>query len=291
MDNTTEVVEKKKKTGKQKTILGLKIAFNIVFYALILLVLIFSISNIRAKNKSDQIPNIFGKGYLTVSSDSMTGSEKDSFKKGDLIIVDIASEKEKNKLEVGDIITFYDPDLTEKGVSKQLNTHRIVYIAQTTDGSRYYYTVGDKIREQIDNLAGSTVWDYKGNDFQSKTAEEAESFLISRFGSSNVQMSNNSTIRGIYSSKISGFGKTIDTINDKFLLIVVLPVIIFLLIEIAIFVYNLMLVKTEKNRLASANQTPVIDQDEKERLKEQLRQELLNEFKKEQSEEKDKKEE
>ena len=91
-ENTTQEL-KTPMTTKQKVWFGVKIALNVVFYILILLVLLFSISNIRAKNKNDQIPNIFGKGYLNVLSDSMTGDNKDSFNTGDMIIVKIANKK------------------------------------------------------------------------------------------------------------------------------------------------------------------------------------------------------
>ena len=49
-ENTTKEL-KTPMTTKQKVWFGVKIALNVVFYILILLVLLFSISNIRAKNK------------------------------------------------------------------------------------------------------------------------------------------------------------------------------------------------------------------------------------------------
>ena len=40
--------EKEPRTTKQKIIFGLKIAGNVIFYSLIVLILLFSIGNIRA---------------------------------------------------------------------------------------------------------------------------------------------------------------------------------------------------------------------------------------------------
>lgn len=265
--------ENKSKAGK-RVVLGLKIVLNVIFYAIILVVLLFSIANIRGKNKSDNIPNIFGKGYLTVQSDSMTGTEKDSFSKGDLIIVDIPSQKEIENLEAGDVVTFADPYLKQEGISSQLNTHRILYKATIND-NLVFYTVGDKIRLELDSVNGE-AFDYLSDDFQNLSYEEAEKELIARFGMDNVQQSGVSQIKGIYSSKISGFGKVIDTINDNFLVCIVLPIVLFLLFEIAVFVYNLILVKNESKKSAAS----ALSNEEREKLKEQLRAELMQELKK-----------
>lgn len=265
--------ENKSKAGK-RVVLGLKIVLNVIFYAIILVVLLFSIANIRGKNKADNIPNIFGKGYLTVQSDSMTGTEKDSFSKGDLIIVDIPSQKEIENLEAGDVVTFADPYLKQEGISSQLNTHRILYKATIND-NLVFYTVGDKIRLELDSVNGE-AFDYLSDDFQNLSYEEAEKELIARFGMDNVQQSGVSQIKGIYSSKISGFGKVIDTINDNFLVCIVLPIVLFLLFEIAVFVYNLILVKNESKKSAAS----ALSNEEREKLKEQLRVELMQELKK-----------
>ena len=53
-----------------------KIVLNVIFYTLIVVLLLFSIANI---NKKDQfsVPNLFGKGFSTVVSPSMEGSQKE----------------------------------------------------------------------------------------------------------------------------------------------------------------------------------------------------------------------
>lgn len=282
-ENTTKEL-KTPMTTKQKVWFGVKIALNVVFYILILLVLLFSISNIRAKNKNDQIPNIFGKGYLNVLSDSMTGDNKDSFNTGDMIIVKIANKKNISKLEVGNIVTFYDYRLaSNKGAGSALDTHRIVYIDKTNNDSYVYYTVGDKIAKQL-------------NFDASKLNADNYLTILNSLGSNNYQAFGSTEIRGIYSGKWSGFGKTIQTINNHFIAIIIVPVAILLVFEIGVLVLNIMRAREEKLKLEMketsqelANQE-TISADEKEKLKAELRAELLKEMLKESDNEEEPKE-
>lgn len=282
-ENTTKEL-KTPMTTKQKVWFGVKIALNVVFYILILLVLLFSISNIRAKNKNHQIPNIFGKGYLNVLSDSMTGDNKDSFNTGDMIIVKIANKKKISKLEVGNIVTFYDYRLaSNKGAGSALDTHRIVYIDKTNNDSYVYYTVGDKIAKQL-------------NFDASKLNADNYLTILNSLGSNNYQAFGSTEIRGIYSGKWSGFGKTIQTINNHFIAIIIVPVAILLVFEIGVLVLNIMRAREEKLKLEMketsqelANQE-TISADEKEKLKAELRAELLKEMLKESDNEEESKE-
>lgn len=282
-ENTTKEL-KTPMTTKQKVWFGVKIALNVIFYLLILLVLLFSISNIRAKNKNDQIPNIFGKGYLNVLSDSMTGDSKDSFNTGDMIIVKIANKKNISKLEVGNIVTFYDYRLaSNKGAGSALDTHRIVYIDKTNNDSYVYYTVGDKIAKQL-------------NFDASKLNADNYLTILNSLGSNNYQAFGSTEIRGIYSGKWSGFGKTIQTINNHFIAIIIVPVAILLVFEIGVLVLNIMRAREEKLKLEMketsqelANQE-TISADEKEKLKAELRAELLKEMLKESDNEEESKE-
>lgn len=282
-ENTTKEL-KTPMTTKQKVWFGVKIALNVAFYILILLVLLFSISNIRAKNKNDQIPNIFGKGYLNVLSDSMTGDNKDSFNTGDMIIVKIANKKNISKLEVGNIVTFYDYRLaSNKGAGSALDTHRIVYIDKTNNDSYVYYTVGDKIAKQL-------------NFDASKLNADNYLTILNSLGSNNYQAFGSTEIRGIYSGKWSGFGKTIQAINNHFIAIIIVPVAILLVFEIGVLVLNIMRAREEKLKLEMketsqelANQE-TISADEKEKLKAELRAELLKEMLKESDNEEESKE-
>ena len=276
-ENITQEI-KTPMTTKEKVIFGVKIALNVIFYALILLVLLFSISNIRAKNKNDQIPNIFGKGYLNVLSDSMEGDNKDSFNAGDLIVVKIANDKNISKLEVGNIVTFYDSTLaSNKGAATALNSHRIIYIGQNSEGTTIYYTMGDRIAKDIN-------FDYHSLD--GKNNDEVIN-VLENIGHSQYQVFTSSSIRGIYTSKLAGFGKTIQTINNHFVAIIIVPVAILLVVEIGILVLNIMRAREEKLKLEmkeagkELTDKEVISADEKEKLKAELRAELMREMLKE----------
>lgn len=113
------------------TLKVLKIVGNVLFYAVIAILLLYSLIVITSRG-SNNIPNVFGKGFLAVETDSMVGSNPDSFNPNDLIFVKILKEDEKNFV-VGQIVTFKDPSK-----NYALNTHRIVAIV---DG--YYQTQGD----------------------------------------------------------------------------------------------------------------------------------------------------
>lgn len=114
----------------------IKIVLTVLYYVFIVLLLSFSIITIASKGERD-IPNVFGRGYLAVRTDSMNGDKEDSFAAGDLIYVRILNDKTREELKVGDIVTFYDYDL------RFLNTHRIVEINETSTG-KSVVTQGDK---------------------------------------------------------------------------------------------------------------------------------------------------
>ena len=135
MENT-QIVDKKNESKEpkknNKVLRVLKIVGSVIFYTVIVLLFFYSIMNINAGGKGG-IPNLFGKGYLSVQSDSMKASQTTlpeeyknykvkSFQKGDLVNVDMLSKGQKLNLKTGDVITFWDNSL------KAYNTHRIVYV-------------------------------------------------------------------------------------------------------------------------------------------------------------------
>ena len=262
-----ELIEEKTiKTPKQKVWFGVRIALNVIFYTIILLVLLFSISNIRAKNENDRIPNVFGLGYLNVLSDSMDGDFDNSFKAGDMIIVKTASEKKIAKLKVGDIVTFLDYNLqSNKGASTALNTHRIVYINKEAN---IFYTVGDKAMKLSNGFDITTL-----ND------DNCLSTLQQVFGVNGFQAFGSSEIRGIYSGKWSGFGSVIQTINNHFVAIIIVPIAILLVLELGYLIYNIMKVREEKLKKDLKPEADlVMTDDDKEKLKAELRAQLLAEM-------------
>ena len=89
-------MENEKKTTPRKV---LTITLNSLFYVIIVVLLIFSLANIKVKKEND-IANVFGVGFLSVQSNSMLGDQEDSFEKGDMIFVKmlaIASKIKKSR--------------------------------------------------------------------------------------------------------------------------------------------------------------------------------------------------
>ena len=143
------------KTTKELVIKVAKIVGNAVFYALIAFLLLFSIMNIRGSKDTASYPNIFGRGMLAVVSDSMDGDQEDSFQVGDLLIVKTFKEKNFNELEIGDVVTFFDPEANngEGG----LNSHRIVHILKDSNGN--YLAIAEKNGQNICTIFDKTfLW-------------------------------------------------------------------------------------------------------------------------------------
>lgn len=119
----------------QKTKKILNIVVNVLVILILALALIVTIFNITSSKSGYN--TMFGKAYVAVVSSSMDGDKEDSFKKGDLLTVRILKEDEKSGLEVGTILTFYDP--TRVKGERVINSHRIVGV----DGNGCYITKGD----------------------------------------------------------------------------------------------------------------------------------------------------
>lgn len=122
--------------SKQKLALRiLKISVNTVFYIVIALLLVFSLANIQVKKEND-IANVFGRGFLSVQSESMSGDLDDSFDMGDMVFVKMLNDSDREDLVVGDIVTYFDLTI------RAFNTHRIIEIYEN-DGEIYLITQGD----------------------------------------------------------------------------------------------------------------------------------------------------
>lgn len=133
-----------KKPNKANKIISYSI--NTIFYLIIAFLLVFSIANIQVK-RDDDIPHIFGFGFMTVLTGSMATEEADSIDVGDLIFVRILSERQKENLEVGDVITFFSP------TERRIITHRINAKIPVGD-IVYFETKGDANNQPDEILLG-----------------------------------------------------------------------------------------------------------------------------------------
>lgn len=244
---------------KTKTFKILSIVLNSLFYVVIVLLLLFALANLKVKTTAD-IPSVFGRGFLTVLTPSMDGDKKDSFKEGDLIIVDLLNDKEKEDLKIGDIVTYYDSQIeytTADGIMHKggLNTHRIVDIFDD-----FYITQGDKVVK--DNPERAYDHDHPGDN-----ADYYETV-------------NKKDALAVHVSTWSGAGRSLQYLQTPagFGLWIVIPTFILLMIEAALLIRNVLKYNQNKNK----------EQLEKEKAadlakeKEIMRQQILEELKKEQ---------
>ena len=202
-----------KKTGRKV----LKIVGDVVFVIVMLFALFIAVTNLRAR-ANNGIPNLFGKGFLTVNSDSMAGNEKDSFTTKDLVVVDIVNTKNYEErvldLEIGDIITYYD------FAEGKVISHRIIAITETGDATNPTFTV-------------------KGDNWAVTTAVSGRSVLA------------------VYNHKVAGIGSIMAWFASGFgfFVIVVLPCVLFLVYEIYRFIKTLNEYNREKNANSKKDDT------------------------------------
>ena len=208
-----------KKEIKVKKIL--KIVGDVLFGLFLVFILFISVTNIRAK-QTNGIPNVFGKGYLTVLSDSMDGDKEDSFKIGDLIFVKIPSTEEQNNIKVGDIITYRSYTNKDANGDFMIISHRVIEVS-TNNNLTVYITQGDNPK----TLNATN---------QGKEGVRPELVL------------------GVYEGKWEGAGYAFSWFGSSagFFVIVVVPCILFLIFTIINFVRTYMEYKNDKNKVALA---------------------------------------
>ena len=252
-----------------------KLCVNVVFYALIVVLLLFSIANLN-KKEEHSVPNVFGKGFTTVMTPSMEGTQKDSFTTDDLIFLNVLNDrnhdKKVDKLVVGNIITFvgYNDQLQEF----ILNTHRIVDIVEY-NGKKLFITQGDRVAEMNDDYKYSREDDW-----------DPEVGLLN----DRCELVGADDVKAIYSGKWVGAGKAFKFIqtSNGFLLCIVLPIAIFFIVELLIVILNFMKIKQGKREEEHAVEMEKMRQEQQRLLEEEkarIRAEILAEQARKQEEE------
>ena len=274
--NVVETEKKAPKTTKEKVKFILSIVFNVLFYIIIALLLLWSIMNINAGSSNQGFPNLFGKGFLSVQSNSMTRdktftvsdelqAEYDSyaigeFAKGDLLNVDVFNVNDFDNLKVGDVITFYDESI------KALNSHRVVYlIKDSEDHTEILAVQGDY-----------SVWIY--GRYQGSANPSLSNDLLGRGDVKTFSAGNANLIKGVATSVNYGGGNVLDNIHNNWLWYFVFPVAVLLIFELFMVIKNFMDLKGTKQKAALATDKEAL-LAEVQAEKEKMRQELLAELK------------
>jgi len=223
--------------SKQKLALRIiKISVNTLFYIVIAVLLVFSVANIQVKKEND-IANVFGRGFLSVQSESMSGDLDDSFEMGDMVFVKMLNDSDRENLVVGDIVTYFDLTI------RAFNTHRIIEIYEN-DGEMFLITQGD-------NTPGPD---------QPIRAAEAKALYMSKWSDFGTRLD--------YLQSPTGFA--------LFIILPVVFILIFEGVILVRNVLALNKVKMEEKYTLEKEKTVVDLEAEKEKIRAQIMEELKN---------------
>lgn len=232
--------------SKVKTVLNVILdIFIVLFLIFAILVLVVSLTQ-----KSGNVSHIFGYTVNSVQTQSMEAYNEDGSKvkgaiyKGDVIISKLSDE---DSYEVGQTVMFYMPVIKdENGIYKEavpnqpysmpiLVTHNIVEVVNV-DGVEMYRTKGINNPLEDTNL---------------KTAEE---------------------IVAVYTgTRIGGIGSVIDYVQSPmgFLLCIILPILVFVIIQAIRVIRNFIAYKAQKLATEGSPTANELTEEEKRRIAEE----------------------
>lgn len=216
------------------------IVVNILLWLFVAFSVLVTVIAVSASSNKKNVPTVGGNCYLSVQSDSMNAGkpgwvgkdQPEGFKKGDLIIGKyIADDADAiNALQKGDIITF-EWDINGDGMISQgeYNTHRIVNIVEKDGVIDYFETQGDN--EEYSRGQTETVYASK---------------IIAKYAG----------------TKLGGVGTVLTALGTSlgFGLCIVLPLAVFFVYELVVFIKTVMKVKNDGKKMISAADEELIKQ-------------------------------
>ncbi len=209
------------------------VIINVICIIIMFFVLSLTISTLVAP---DGMSSFYGFGYLAVETNSMDGDKEDNFRSGDVIYVDILSDKERGIIKEGDIVVFLD------NINGKIayNTHRIVEIREDTDGTKLYFTKGDN------------------NELIDATPKRADQLIASYVGQS------------------KNFGKAILWMQSKtgFIVCVAIPGALVVIYSIVIVILSIRTYSKSKLAKHAEDIKASFDEEMKEQLRKELLEEL-----------------
>ena len=220
----------------KKFVKGLKIAANVFLWLFVVFSVIVTVVVLTAQSNVDGLPSFGGNYVVNILSDSMSPT----FKEGDMIIGERLTEDARLKLNIGDVITYWT-GLDGDG-RKELNTHRIVEI---NEDENLGYVVS--YITQGDNKVTNPTPDAE----PVKTAD-----IISRWNGKKIPVV----------GSVVGF---LQTSQNGFLLVIVLPLLAFFLFELFRFFKTLASVRGGKKQISAAEEELIKQKAIEEYLKNQ----------------------
>ena len=213
---------KKEKSTAKKVV---TVVVNVIIWLFVAFAAFMTILAFASLASPDGVPSLGDNVIISIQSDSMDPT----FSKGDIIIAKKITDTQKENLAVGDIITFNAGDLDGDG-NNDLNSHRIVSIDENTAGDTIYYTKGDA------NLS---------DDSTPVSAVD----VICLYDEEN----------GVH---IKGLGEALHFLQQPtgFLLVIVLPMGLFFIYEIILFIRKFLEVKNSGKKQITAADEELIKQ-------------------------------
>ena len=194
---------------------------NTVINIMIVVVLIVSIiiAAMAVSSKATGVSTIFGNTIQPIQTDSMKGGSpygypEGDFSHGDLMIAKPVGNYYNGEFKVGDIVTYVKKDSTGQNM---LIVHRIVDVAEDSNGNRTYQTQGD-------NRETSPVPDQQDPKDYLHTWDIASVYYTD----------------GYIGKIFKGWGAPLDFLRTQqgFFFVILLPMIIFFLYELVRVVLN-----------------------------------------------------
>ena len=206
----------------------LSVIGNILLTIVVIFAVVLTVVVIASTRNANRIPSLFGYSFLSVLSDSMEG--KDGFYTGDLIIDRTITDgfAEANDLKVGDVITFIR-DLGD-GSGEFIETHRIVKDPYSNPN------------EIIDG-----IW-HRGNTNYYVTQGDHEIAIDMKLNGDTDYVSPGAII-GIWTGiRIPKLGAAMEFLRSPtgFMICVVIPIALFFIYELYVFIMTLTRRQKEK---------------------------------------------
>ncbi|HBJ19432.1 MAG TPA: hypothetical protein DDY70_06845 [Clostridiales bacterium] len=230
-------MEKQTQSKARKTI---GIVANVILWLFVIFSVGVTVIAVSASANKKGVPCVGGNCYLTVLSDSMNAPKPEwvgedapaGFSKGDMLISRYIVDDEAAiaALRVGDIITF-EWDITNDGVISEgeYNTHRIVRIVETDGKIDYFETQGDNAEYS-----------------RGQTEKVKPAAVIARYDG----------------NKLSGVGHVMNFLQSSlgFGLCILLPLALFFVYELVVFIRTVLSLKNEGKKVISAEDEELIKQ-------------------------------
>ncbi|MBR4490522.1 signal peptidase I [bacterium] len=205
----------------EKTRKTIKIILNVLLWAFVLFAVVITVLVFAAQNDENGVPSIGGKCIITIQSDSM----KPTFEQGDMIIGQKLTDDEKKSLKPksddyeGDIITF---PIEINGIPT-FNTHRIIEV----------------VRDESGNVTGYRT---KGDNTQTNMVADTDTVRWEK------------VVSKYTGTRMAGLGRFLDFLKSStgFLVVIVIPLVLFFVYELIRFVFALKTVKGKGAKQISA---------------------------------------